>query len=137
MIVYRFEKNGIGPYVGGVRMTIGSFYRKDGKTRTQKIWSRRFSENLQKAEDEATLARMDLWQKCHESKQWMFGCRSKDQLRAYFGGNFKYLFKEGYRIKRYRVPDEEVVDLIVEVAFPVRYHKLQTVQNVKKASGFY
>lgn len=36
MIVYRFERNGIGPYVGGVKVTVGSFYRGEPKTKTQK-----------------------------------------------------------------------------------------------------
>lgn len=62
----------------------------------------------------------------------MFGCSSKENLRIYFGGDFKGLFKEGFRIKRYKVPSTEVLDMGVEVAFPVKYHKLQTYKKVKE-----
>lgn len=81
--------------------------------------------------------RLQAWHTAHSKKKYMYGCKSKEQLRAYFGGNFKLLFKNGYRIKRYSVPDEEVLDMVVEVAFPVKYHKLQTVKKVKEFSNSY
>lgn len=70
--------------------------------------------------------------KTHNDKSYIFGCSSKEQLRAYFDGTFKPLFAEGFRIKRYVVPDEEVVNMSTQVAFPVKYHKLKTVKAVKK-----
>ena len=65
-------------------------------------------------------------------KKYLFGCPSKECLRAYFGGHFKPLFQEGYRVKRYKVPDEEVVKMGIEVAFPVKYHKLGSTRKLNK-----
>lgn len=129
MIVYRFEKKGIGPYVGGVRFTsFGRPHRKPRQTKTQVKYKNYFEQQLLSGESD----RLKNWRKAHSKKKYMFGCKSKEQLRAYFGGNFKVLFKNGYRIKRYYVPDDEIIDMQVEVAFPVKYHKLQTVNKIKK-----
>lgn len=126
MIVYRFERQGIGPYVSrrGSVMVLRT-YRKN---RSAKKYNARLTEYLKSG----NVSRSDNWSKAHSDKKYMYGCKSKDQLRAYFGGNFKDLFKEGFRIKRYRVPDEEVIDMQIEVAFPVRYHKLQTVKKIQE-----
>lgn len=131
MIVYRFEKRGIGPYVS--RDAIG-ILRRSNKTRTHRIYISKRDQLWKQVHNKEYSSN---WDKAHNSKKYMFGCASKQHLRAYFGGEFKTLFKSGYRIKRYKVPDEEVLDMGLEVAFPVRYHKLQTVQKVKEKSGFF
>jgi hypothetical protein len=134
MIVYRFEKNGIGPYIGNSRVGLGSFMRLPAKTKAEKKYKRYFEEILIQAPD--GIDRLEQYKKAHRKKSYIYGCSSKKQLRAYFTIHFKQLFKEGYRIKRYKVPDEEVVDIVVEVAFPVKYHKLQTVNNINKRINY-
>lgn len=129
MIVYRFEKNGIGPYVSRTNPPNGSFYRKKEKTRTEKKYAALFNQKVQMID---STDRLDKWSKAHSDKSYMYGCSSKENLRIYFGGSFKQLFKQGFRIKRYRVPDEEVLDMGIEVAFPVKYHKLQTIKKIQK-----
>jgi hypothetical protein len=129
MIVYRFEKNGIGPYVSGTRMMVGSFYCNEAKTRTQKKYANAFTQKVSQIDPEK---RMSRWGKAHSDRKYLYGCSSKEMLRTYFRGNFKPLFKHGYRIKRYKVPDEEVIDMGIEVAFPVKYHKLQTMKALNK-----
>ncbi len=124
MIVYRFEKKGIGPYVGGLRHKL---YR-DIKTRTYKKSQQFLISELRTSKYDRAIR----WSIAHSDKKYIFGCTSKQHLRAYFGGDFKPLFKAGYRIKRYKVPDDEVLHMVMEVAFPVKYHKLQTVAGIKK-----
>ncbi len=133
MIVYRFERKGIGPYVSGTRPSNGSFYRKKSTTRTEKKYANRFNETIKsmKVED-----RIQNWERAHGDKQYMYGCTSKEALRIYFGGNFKRFFAQGFRIKRYKVPQKDVIDMGIEVAFPVKFHKLQTVKKLKKQAGF-
>lgn len=131
MIVYRFEKKGIGPYVSRTSPPNGSFYRKSGTTRTEKKYSTLFDQRVLGIDH---TERMKNWVIAHSDKKYMYGCSSKEMLRTYFGGNFKSYFQQGFRIKRYRVPDEEVINMGIEVAFPVRYHKLRTVSNIQKAS---
>lgn len=127
MIVYRFEKDGIGPYVRHFTMGFGTFHRKEPTKKGSKKWARIFEERMK-----VLNANFDAYGKVHQDKRYLYGTSSKELLRAYFGGEFKALFKAGYRIKRYRVPDHEVVDLGVEVAFPVRYHKLQSLRKIKE-----
>lgn len=133
MIIYRFEKNGIGPYIGRSNVGLGSFLRLPAKTKGQKKYKRQFEDLLRKAQ----LDRNEQYVRAHKDKRYLYGCTSKEQLRTYFGTCFKELFKQGYRIKRYKVPDEEVIDIVVEVAFPVKYHKLQTVKGIKRRSPYY
>lgn len=126
MIVYRFERNGLGPFTNPIRSR--TIFRPTPQTRTQK----KSSVILNQALLSSNVDRSEAWVKAHKSKEYMFGCTSKELLRAYFGGQFKEFFRQGYRIKRYKVPDDEVIDMIVEVAFPVKYHKLQTVKAIQK-----
>lgn len=134
MIVYRFERNGLGPYVGGLRVTKRSFYVNDSKRRTSRVYQAKFEEMMRKRFE---VDHMKTWGKAHRSKDYMFGCSSKDGLRMYFRGNFKPLFQDGYRIKKYKVPDEEVLDMGAEVAFPVKYHKLQSLSGIRKRRNGY
>lgn len=127
MIIYRFEKNGIGPYMRRFTLGFGTFHRKKPSSKASKKYARIFEENVKKLHSNYAT-----YVKVHSSKKYLYGTSSKELLRAYFGGEFKALFKDGYRIKRYNVPDEEVIDLGVEVAFPVKYHKLQTVNGIRK-----
>lgn len=128
MIVYRFEKDGIGPY----RRGLICFRKLDKPTRSEIVYSRLRNENLSLIDD---LLYKKAWDKAHDKEKYIFGCSSKEKLRIYFRGDFKSLFANGYRVKRYKVPDDEVVDMGMEVAFPVRYHKLQTVRKVKEKIG--
>ncbi len=127
MIVYRFEKDGIGPYVRRFALGFGTFHRRDPNSKGSKKYARLFNQRMK-----ILNANMDTYYKVHSDKSYLYGTSSKELLRAYFGGEFKRLFKDGYRIKRYKVPDDQVVDLGVEVAFPVRYHKLQTIRKIKE-----
>lgn len=127
MIVYRFEKDGIGPYVRGFTLGFGTFHRRNPTSKSSRKYARIFEERIK-----VLHANYDKYIKVHQDKSYLYGTNSKETLRAYFGGEFKALFKDGYRIKRYRVPDHEVVDLGVEVAFPVKYHKLQSVKKIKE-----
>lgn len=125
MIVYRFEKDGIGPYVRRFALGFGTFHRRDPNTKSSKKYARIFNERMKYLN-----ANYDKYVMVHKDKTYLYGTDSKAALRAYFGGSFKELFKAGYRIKRYRVPDDEVVFLGVEVAFPVKYHKLQSLKKI-------
>lgn len=127
MIIYRFEKNGIGPYMRRFTLGFGTFHRKKPSSKASKKYERLFKERLTAFNN----ARSE-YIRVHQSNKYLYGTSSKELLRAYFGGEFKMLFKDGYRIKRYNVPDSEVVDLGVEVAFPVKYHKLQSVKGIRK-----
>lgn len=120
MIVYRFERDGLGPYVSGVR------YRYEMRNeKAQKKYQHLYKKSLHLYKHKASV-------KAHSSEEYIFGCSSKEQLRLYFNGNFRPLFKNGFRIKRYHVPDDEVIEMGYEVAFPVKYHKLQTVEKIQK-----
>lgn len=125
MIVYRFERFGIGPYIS--RSPAYRITRDRMKYRSVKKYTA-LQNNMKRPTEE----QVENYWKVHKDKQYIYGCTSKEQLRLYFYGDFKVLFKQGFRIKRYNVPDQEVISLGHEVAFPVRYHKLQTVTNVRK-----
>jgi hypothetical protein len=125
MIIYRFEKNGLGPYIN--RST--TLLRDNRKTRTSRKYNALLEQKMKSIDSEA---RFKNYMKAHEDKRYMYGCKSKEDLRMYFSGDFKSLFAQGFRIKRYKVPDEEVIDMAIEVAFPVRYHKLQKVSKIQK-----
>lgn len=125
MIIYRFERNGLGPYTSSSGINLFS----QPKTRTSRKYLRLRNKFYDKLDP---IERQKNWGKSHGNKEYLFGCSSKDQLRAYFGGNFKDLFKQGFRIKRYRVPDDEVLKMGLEVAFPVKYHKLQKVRKIQE-----
>jgi hypothetical protein len=126
MYVYRFERNGIGPYINR-----SSAYRITHKRKrfrqVQKYIA--LQADYQRG---LTEEQYDNYQKAHSHKKYMFACSSKEQLKRYFFGDFKVLFSEGFRIKRYKVPDNEIIDMGGEVAFPVRYHKLQSVPKIKR-----
>jgi hypothetical protein len=124
MIVYRFERNGIGPYVSNT----GVLRPTKPMTRTEKKYSIILNQHL----IASNIDKYPAWVKAHGDNSLMYGCPSKELLRAYFCGDFKSLFKIGFRIKRYVVPDNEIIDIVTEVAFPVKYHKLQNVRTVKK-----
>lgn len=121
MIVYRFERNGIGPYVSRTSVNI---LNPTPRTRTANKYSMISSKYP---------LDYDAYSRAHSSKKYIYGCSSKEQLRVYFNGNFKDLFKHGFRIKRYKVPDKDVIDMGSQVAFPVRYHKLRNIRNLEKA----
>ena len=126
MIVYRFERNGIGPYISRAN----SIYSRESKNnKVRKKYHALYNQYIKRFKGNKI---QENWQRSHRYKKYMYGCSSKEQLRTYFGGNFKPLFKEGFRIKRYKVPDEEMIDMGIEVAFPVKYHKLQTVKKIEK-----
>lgn len=117
MIVYRFEREGVGPYIGGCSRTMATNKKAAKKVKhlTSQIphdWSK--------------------WQRAHNSGVMLFGCPSKKALQAYFGLCFKPLFTDGYRIKKYAVPDHEVVNMGLECAFPVKYHRLRTKKKLDK-----
>ena len=116
--------------MGRSKVGAGLFMQSKDSTKAEKKY-RRYHEEMT-ASCPTGMFRTEQYIKAHQKKSYMYGCKSKKQLRAYFGTHWKQLFKEGYRIKRYYVPDEEVLDIVLEVAFPVKYHKLQTVNKVKK-----
>ena len=128
MIVYRFERNGIGPFAGPYR---GPF-RTDTKSKKTRTIIK--AEEIAAREAQMDNSSFKAWDYAHSRSEYLYGCKSKAQLRAYFH-TFKELFRQGYRIKRYVVPDIEVIDMGTQVAFPVRYHKLQTVKKVKELSN--
>lgn len=63
---------------------------------------------------------------------YMFGATSRDLLKTYFSYNLKFYFSQGFRVKVYIVPDDEVIKMGNEAAFPVKYHHLKTTKNVEK-----
>jgi hypothetical protein len=123
MIVYRFERNGLGPY-------ISRGWVKSSKKHAKSV--KKHKALLKEMNNINRPSYNDNWLKAHRRKDYIFGCSSKLQLRAYFNNDFKHLFKAGYRIKRYPVPDEEVIDMYKEVAFPVKYHKMQSIGGINR-----
>src|SRR5688500_6928666 len=117
MIVYRFEKNGIGPYIS--RSNAYRITQKRTRYRRVKKYIALQAEYDKRRTEEHT----NNYSIAHGKAKYMFGCSSKEQLKRYFYGDFKVLFSQGFRIKRYKVPDDKVIDMGGEVAFPVRYHK--------------
>lgn len=128
MIVYRFERNGIGPYMSG-RGTVMVLYRNTKESRTAKKYKALLDERFRQID---TIKREKNYIESHKDQKYMYGCKSKKDLRIYFGGDFKSLFAQGFRIKRYKVPDDEIIDIELEVAFPVRYHKFQKLSKLKE-----
>lgn len=62
----------------------------------------------------------DHWSKHTEATNsgYIFGAKSKELLKAYFSYNLKPYFADGYRIKTYDIPDDLVINMGHEVAFP-------------------
>ena len=127
MIVYRFEKQGIGPYINPAGW--GALNKRRENSRSQKVCNR-YAKEILKSPIEPD--RYDSYTESIKIEDYLFGCQSKKALRAYFGTGFKFLFKRGFRIKRYAVPDREVIHMGNQVAFPVKYHKLQRVGAIRK-----
>lgn len=126
MIIYRFEKNGIGPY-----MSRSSAYRiTKGRKKYRSV--QKYIVLQSEHRKNMTLEHFNNYDAAHRNKEYIYGCKNKEQLKRYFFGDFKILFSQGFRVKRYKVPDEEVLDLGQEVAFPVKYHKLQTIRGVER-----
>lgn len=124
MIVYRFERQGLGPYMGGLKAASFKAGLKD--PRRAKIVKHKVSQ-----------VKIDMshhWDAV-KNQDHIFGCPSKEMLRVYFGYRFKHMFCEGYRIRTYNVPDNEVLLMGVECAFPVKYHKFKTKKRLQKAVG--
>lgn len=119
MIVYRLEKKGIGPFIGRT-----CYYQvlnpKKAKRQQHVLNQCRYPKNRYNLHYDAT-----------RNGDHMFGTVNKELLKAYFGYNLKPYFKQGYRIKAYNVPDDKVLNMGNEVAFPVKYHKLKNVKKVK------
>lgn len=126
MIVYRFERDGIGPYMRRSRAYRVTASRT--KYRRVQKYAKIQQDYWKTVKEEHRLN----YTKAHQDPRYLFACSSKEQLKRYFFGDFKILFKEGFRIKRYSVPDHEVMDLGQEVAFPVKYHKLSSRSALRK-----
>lgn len=124
MIVYRFEKDGFGPYIGGVGL---------------KVTTMQVAEPNVKAKKKALRIRNELgidyekWHKAHQDRTMLFGCPSKEALRAYFAYRFKPLFREGYRIRLYDIPDAEVINIGYECAFPIKFSRFRTKKALDNA----
>lgn len=118
MIVYRFERNGIGPYIGGYPL-----FRPANKKAAKK--AKHFCGQIPRDYSK--------WSEAHQDRTMLFGCPSKKALLAYFSMNLKPFFAIGYRIRKYEVPDNEVINLGLECSFPVKYHKLKTKKKLEKA----
>lgn len=127
MIVYRFEKDGIGPYANP--WGAGTLSKRKENTKSEVYFTRIFKELVVQRVEEHKYREFT---KDLRVADYVFGCPSKKALRGYFGTSFKYLFKKGFRIKRYNVPDEEVVHMGIEVMFPAKYHKFQRPRVIKK-----
>lgn len=122
MYVYRLERNGLGPFV--TKNTNLSSNRKINIKRAFKhpILYKNYNDELINKNRELA----------HSCNGYLFGCHSRKNLKRYFNGNLKPLFKQGFRVKIYRVPDEEIIDIGIELAFPVKYHKFQSIKKLNK-----
>lgn len=129
MIVYRFERNGIGPY-----MSRSNAYRIT-KDRMKYRTVKKYTVLLREQQSKVTKEHYANYHIAHRHRKYIYGCSSKEQLKRYFYGDFKILFSQGFRVKRYKVPDDQILDLGNEVAFPVKYHKFQSVKKVEKQLG--
>src|SRR5688500_2265462 len=116
MIVYRLEKNGIGPYISR-----SNAYRLTQKrTRYRRI--KKYIPIQAEYDKRRTEEHTNKYIIAHGKAKYMFGCSSKEQLKRYFYGDFKVLFRQGFRIKRYKVLDDKFRYLCGDVVFPVWYH---------------
>lgn len=126
MLIYRLERNGVGPFISGTK-----FPRQNN---TKKIKKSNHIHAQTKPINFDTF-----WvehRKAIENKNYVFGTKSKELLKAYFIYNLQYFFKQGYRIKTYNVPKHDVIDLGNEVAFHVKHHKHKTARNIQKHSKY-
>lgn len=125
MIIYRLERNGIGPFIGGVKF----FETKNPKKRKR----------TSHVQSQVKEIKFDFYFNEHcralKDKNYVFGTKSKEFLKAYFRYNLKLYFKQGYKIKTYNVPDIDVIDLKAggEVAFHVKHHKFKTVKKLRES----
>lgn len=120
MRVYRLEKRGIGPFVNREARWLIKNAKKQKRASHASYQHKPTNRWLQKH----TQAIYD--------GEYLFGARTKESLKAYFGYNLKHYFKQGYRIKTYEVPRYDVIDMGGEVAFHVKHHKLRTVKKIEK-----
>lgn len=121
MKVYRLERKGVGPFIGRMPrlMTVNQKQLK----------------KINHVRNQVNMPLVSFWVKHEQAvkhKDHMFGASSKEMLKAYFGYKLKGFFQEGYKIKAYEVPEHEVINMGLEVAFPVKYHKLKSVKRVQK-----
>ena len=118
MRVYRLERNGIGPFSqGDARYPVSSLKK---------------SKRAQHIQNQTIEHYSDIKLSTRVSNKYLYGASSKEMLKAYFRYNLQHYFKKGYRIKSYEVPKKFVIDFGPELAFPVRYHKLKTKENIDK-----
>lgn len=117
MLIYRLEKNGIGPYVGS--HIVRGQYNPKSQAKAKRIMKKYGW-------------RMERYKEAH-ALHMVFGCKTKEALRGYFMYHFKSYFAAGYRIHTYNVPDRDVIDLGIEVAFPVKYHPYKTRKKIRTA----
>ena len=122
MKIYRFERYGVGPFVRfDIRVKDSRSKRKQARAVHVRNMAARNRESWRDAHNKAVM------------DGYLFGAESKEHLKAYFSYDLQRLFKQGYKIKAYEVPDDAVRRLGAgEVAFPVRYHKLRTRKNVER-----
>ena len=121
MKVYRLERHGIGPYVG-----------RCGFARSRMYLSKRKRKKLDHAANQ-TPERKNKSKRHWEAvrKDYLFGAPSREALKSYFLYNLQGYFAQGYKIRVYDVPNDKVIHMGNEVAFPVEYHKFKTVKKMK------
>jgi hypothetical protein len=121
MKVYRLERNGIGPFIDYVPR---KFKLTNGKSRR----ARHVFSQVKPPKDSHDRHMMAVRDSDH-----VFGTPSKELLKAYFGYSLKEFFRQGFRIHTYEVPDDKVIHMGYEVAFPVQYHKFKTYKRLEAA----
>lgn len=123
MKVYRLERRGIGPYVG--RCGFNRSPRRLSRHKAKKI------EHISKQLPERTIVRKCKRHWAAVQNNYLFGAPSREALKAYFRYNLQSYFAQGYKIRVYEVPNDRVLHMGDEVAFPVEYHKFKTVKKMK------
>ena len=109
MIVYRFEKNGIGPFISndGVRRGVNEKHSKRAKRVLHANGERGISMKLREHSEAV-------------SNGMYFGMPSKESLKAYFGYELKHMFKKGFRIVKYEIPQGAYIRCGAEIAFDIK-----------------
>lgn len=122
MKVYRLERNGIGPFIDYVPR---KYTLTKGKERRAKHV---FAQVVQPRDAS------EIHMEAIKEHDHVFGTASKELLKAYFGYNLRDFFKQGFKIKTYEVPEDKVLNMGYEVAFPVTYHKFRTFKRLDAAT---
>ena len=106
MIVYRFERQGVGAFMAKDNVKMG---------RNPKMAER--AQRVLHAHGERGVIEKLTVHRMAVNNGLYFAMPSKEALKAYFGYRLKDLFKKGFRIRAYEVQEGDYMRVGAEIAF--------------------